>query len=775
MEKENQKKNRIKRFIPELLAPAGNKEAFIAAVEAGADAIYLGGEFFNARMAADNFSLEEISEAVDFAHKRLVKVHVTLNTLLKDEEIPEALSYAEKLWEIGVDALIVQDLGLAHLIRKNIPELSLHLSTQGSVYSLEGVKAALDLGFSRVVLARELSLDEIEKICSGTSGEIEVFVHGALCYCYSGQCQLSRAIGGRSANRGACAQPCRMRYDGAEMPYPLSPRDLDAIDYLDALSEVGVSSLKIEGRMKSSEYVSVVTSIYRKYLDELRDKGAYQVSAEDRLALLQVFSRGFTDNHLSGKEDDDLMSGYSPKNQGVAIGEVVATLPVSKGRTDRFYIDIELDHDGRAARELFDFARGDLLEVTFDDRRISFPVTYIEDIPSWNGKGREGACGLIRVGDIKVDVPPGSKVNRLVSSELSKSVFRFFKNKDWNDGKYIRRTGLNLDITTTGDGYLKATFKEPVNGYVTEVKSGPFAAGVDGADWEGRVHSSFGKTKSTPFDITSIKFHGAGNLNVPMKVLNDIRRKGLALMEEKFELRRDAVELSFDGKASPDGSLPEIEIYLYSIKEGDMNLVKELVSIANKEDVEAKVVFPACEIEALIRGKYIEELEKENLSVKFLPYISNLSKGMEESLLAEAAVSLKEYCSRSDTPIYIGNIGQEKLLREMNLGSIELLSDFGLNIYNGYAEAATSEIGISFGVPSLEIDDYHFGAAPLMVMEHDAKGEFIVDAKGNRFKLFKPDYSDQTRMVRESHSVLECFLSAIESAKESKSKKRFYL
>ena len=196
----------------ELLVPAGGVEQFIAAVENGADAVYIGGHLFNARINAGNFSDEELQAAVDFAHKRSVKVFVTMNTLMTDDELDGALKYAAFLYEAGVDALIIQDLGLGKLIREYMPDFPLHLSTQATVCDAMGAETALRLGYERVVLSRELSLAEIRQICSSTEADIEVFVHGALCVCYSGQCQLSRYFGGRSGNRGLCAQPCRLPY-----------------------------------------------------------------------------------------------------------------------------------------------------------------------------------------------------------------------------------------------------------------------------------------------------------------------------------------------------------------------------------------------------------------------------------------------------------------------------------------------------------------------------------------------------------------------------------
>ena len=265
----------------ELLVPAGGERQFIAAVENGADAVYVGGKLFNARINAGNFDDKELTDAVDFAHKRGVKVYVTMNTLIADDEMKKALEYVLFLYEIGVDALIVQDVGLGAVIRENLPDFPLHLSTQGSVYDLRGVQMAGRLGYERVVLARELSFGEIKEICQNTEVEIEVFVHGALCICYSGQCQMSRYFGGRSGNRGECAQPCRLPYKSFDedgrlvktFQHPLSPKDLCLIDHIGELAEAGVASLKIEGRMKSAYYIATLIKTYRMLIDEIYAEG----------------------------------------------------------------------------------------------------------------------------------------------------------------------------------------------------------------------------------------------------------------------------------------------------------------------------------------------------------------------------------------------------------------------------------------------------------------------------------------------------------------------
>ena len=283
----------------ELLSPAGSMEALRAAVQNGADAVYLGYDAFNARMGAQNFSVDELQEAIVYCHVRGVKVHLTLNTLVSDREMARAADVVRTAAVLGVDAFIVQDLGVVALCREIAPEVPIHASTQMSIHSLEGVQQAAELGVSRVVLARELPREEIAHICRRSPVEIEVFVHGALCMCYSGQCYLSSVIGRRSGNRGQCAQPCRLPYGyGRFEPsrYPLSLKDNCLVEYLDDLRRLGVSSLKIEGRMKRPEYVAVVTKAYRSALDGKR------VTQSDLRELESVFSRqGFTQGYYEGK------------------------------------------------------------------------------------------------------------------------------------------------------------------------------------------------------------------------------------------------------------------------------------------------------------------------------------------------------------------------------------------------------------------------------------------------------------------------------------------
>ncbi len=308
------KQNLSKKRLPELLSPAGSFDAAVAAVKAGADAIYLGGRMLNARMNAKNFDDEQIAECVRYCHKYGVRVYVTLNTAVLDRELPEVIAYADMLYEIGVDALIVSDLGLVREISTRYPEMELHASTQASGHNAECAKIFKKIGFRRMVCARELSSHEIDSLCKDSPIEIEQFIHGAMCVSQSGQCLASAMMGGRSGNRGECAQPCRMCYSGE---YPLSLKDMCLAQHIPELIASGVASLKIEGRMKSPAYVYEVTRIYRTLLDEGRN-----ASEEEMDKLKAVFSRGgFSDGYFVGKRDST-MNGVRSESDISASREI---------------------------------------------------------------------------------------------------------------------------------------------------------------------------------------------------------------------------------------------------------------------------------------------------------------------------------------------------------------------------------------------------------------------------------------------------------------------
>ncbi|MDT8358389.1 MAG: peptidase U32 family protein, partial [Methanomicrobiaceae archaeon] len=331
--------------LPELLAPAGSMDALKAAVAAGADAVYLGGQRFGARRHAPNFSPEEMEEAIDYCHRRGVRVYVTVNTLIRDDEMEEGLLFLIRLHAMGADGVLVQDAGLAALARTVVPDLPLHASTQMTLHSMEDAAWVCEEGFSRMVLARELSAREIEAVGESLKGSgcgIEIFLHGALCYSYSGQCLFSSLLGGRSGNRGTCAQPCRKPYlllagktdeygrprEVCTMPtrgdFLLSPRDLALYPHLPRVLGLPVSALKIEGRMRSPEYVAVVVDVYRNAIDAVAE-GRWSASGDEMDALLLAFNREFTGGYCMGERGSAVISPDRPDNRGIPLGTVFSS------------------------------------------------------------------------------------------------------------------------------------------------------------------------------------------------------------------------------------------------------------------------------------------------------------------------------------------------------------------------------------------------------------------------------------------------------------------
>ena len=314
---------------PELLAPAGNMECLIAAIQAGCDAVYIGGTIFGARSYAGNFNEEEIIEAIKYAHLYGVKVYVTVNTLVYDKEVSEFMNYIDFLHKNNVDAIIIQDLGMMDLVRKTYPNLEIHASTQMHIHNLEGVKFASDMGIKRVVLARETDIDTISYIKKNTNIELEIFIHGALCISYSGECLMSYFLTGRSGNRGTCSQPCRMKYDLYsdhklnKDKYLLSTKDLNTILNIGKLIDIGVDSLKIEGRMKRPEYVYLITSLYRKAIDNYLKYKEIRITDTDIKEMKKIFNREFTKGFIFNENNNNFTNEFRPNHMGIMIGSVI--------------------------------------------------------------------------------------------------------------------------------------------------------------------------------------------------------------------------------------------------------------------------------------------------------------------------------------------------------------------------------------------------------------------------------------------------------------------
>lgn len=429
----------------ELLAPAGNFDMLRAAIDGGADAAYLGLQSFNARRNAKNFDFDSFEEACRYAHLRGARLYVAMNTIVFEEELEEAVKVAARAYDIGADAFIIQDIGLAHAIRANVEGARLHASTQMSIHSVEGLRMAPALGFSRVTLAREMSLGEIDHVCKEAERigiEVETFAHGALCISYSGQCLMSSMIGCRSANRGLCAQPCRLEYELVDTRDPerpvkaqgdhlLSPKDLCSIDDIDALVEMGVSSLKIEGRMKSPEYAYTVVSVYREQLDNaLRASCAgepcAQPDASARDKLESVFSRGFSSSYLEGNRGNSMMSYQRPNNRGQFVGRV------KSASDDTIEVALEQQLKSGDICEIWT-RRGNIIlnieeDTTPSKRSFSFAL---DDAKSRNSQNRTGAFRpskgdrvfRIRSADAQVDISdmePRIPVNGKVTVEIGK-------------------------------------------------------------------------------------------------------------------------------------------------------------------------------------------------------------------------------------------------------------------------------------------------------------------------------------------------------------------
>lgn len=470
--------------------------SFYAAINSGADAVYLGGKEFSARASAQNFTAEEMAKAVSYAHVRGKRVFVTLNILLSDEECERALNYAADLYEMGVDALIVQDIGFAELVSKYLPGFELHASTQMSVMDLEGARYLEKMGFSRVVVGREISPDEIRRIKEGTDLEIEAFCHGALCVSISGQCEMSSYIGARSGNRGNCAQPCRKQYtiEDAEgnsvydKGYVISPRDLNTIQFVDRLAEAGVYSFKLEGRMKSPEYVAVVTSNYNKAL------GGEDFKIED---MAQMFNRSYTKGVGFGDFGDAFITKSRPNHRGVKIG-VVVNSDLAKGTT----VDWKRLPD-----------EGDLLEFTVagEKKRHTFA-----------GKAEEA---------LRLPFAPdaGTTVLRLSSVKLNEAAARESEEiagtRDVS-GHFYAHIGELPRFTLKGDHRSEAVGEDPLE------RAKKAKANKD------HIRENLGKFDGSVYALKDVELDMDDDVFLPISTVNDLRRRALADYEKKDERTR---------------------------------------------------------------------------------------------------------------------------------------------------------------------------------------------------------------------------------------------
>ena len=511
----------------ELLAPVGNMDCLKAAINAGADAVYLAGRNFGARSFAGNFSNEELLEAIKTCHLYGVKVYVTVNTLIYDNEVERFINYIDFLHRNNIDAVIMQDIGMIDLVRKTYPNLEVHASTQAHIHNLEGVKLCEKLGIKRVVLARETPIELIEEITKNTNIEIEIFTHGALCMSYSGQCLISSLIGSRSGNRGTCAQICRQIYslevDNSVVEkdkYLLSTKDLNTLDYLDKLIEIGVNSLKIEGRMKRPEYVYLVTSIYRKAIDNYKKYGNTNITQKEIEELKKIFNRRFTKGFIFNEENDNFVNTYRPNHLGIKIGKVL--------KQTNNKVEIKLDNnlsinDGiriigkndtgciitsmyKEAKRINNAFKGDIISIILKDK------VDINDI-------------VVKTTDCKQLINLNEKIS------------------------------INKKINIKGKCILKVG--EPIKFYITDYNNSVEVTSdyiIEKAKNEEttveRIKEQLNKLGDTIYTFDVLDIESDSNIFVPINKLNEIRREVIDKINEKrlykVDYQKEKYEINVD-------------------------------------------------------------------------------------------------------------------------------------------------------------------------------------------------------------------------------------
>lgn len=492
----------------ELLAPAGGMESLIAAVQAGCDAVYLGGDAFGARAFAGNFDREQMAEAIRYAHRYGVRVYVTMNTLIYEDEMEAALAYARFLYEHDADALLLQDIGLCDRIRQELPDFELHASTQMHIHNEAGMETARRLGISRVVLPRESTIEEIRSL-SGQGMEIEVFVHGALCVCYSGQCLMSASLMGRSGNRGECAQPCRMRYElyreemqgankiPAQGAYLLSPKDLFTLHELDALLDAGVSSLKIEGRMKKPEYVAQVVSMYRAAIDAWKQKRQLPQDVQKEWDLRKLFNRGFTKGHAFHASGRAMMNPIRPNHQGVVLGEVIA---VSDRR-----ITIRLSED---------LHQGDGIRILGKEEDAGCIVNRLYKDGKLVAHAKKGEVVAI---DRKIPARRHAEVRRTSDSELQQQLRRTYAD--------CRKVKVSVHLTLQVGKGLVCRMRDEEGFCVERTGEEVIQPAKNAPIREETLHRSFAQLGDTPLELTD--FHVSMNEDCFLSVasIKQVRRQ----------------------------------------------------------------------------------------------------------------------------------------------------------------------------------------------------------------------------------------------------------
>ena len=685
----------------ELLAPVGSFDALKAAVQNGANAVYLGGKDFSARASANNFDREELIEAVKYAHIRDVRVFVTTNTLIKQDEIEDFVEYAKFLYDIDVDALIMQDIGVAMLIHELLPDFELHASTQMVAHSLEDVQYLESIGFKRVVLARELTVDEIKYICDNTNVDIEIFVHGALCVCYSGGCLMSSMIGNRSGNRGRCAQPCRQKYTmidistGEEIhsngEYLLSTKDLNTIEDVDKIIETGVLSLKIEGRMKKPEYVATVINSYRNAIDEYQATKKVNISTETMEDLYTIFNRKFTKGLILGEVGEDVMNSNVPNNQGLYVGKVVDYNKKAK----RLKIKLEGT-----------LKKGD--GINLGGGTIGRII-----------KGKE----IVQIGykgeTIELDFIGEARKNQPVFKTSDTNLIDKAQ-KTYTQDKEFAKSLIDAEITIKLGEYPELKLIDKNNNSVTVKGDKLVEKALKVALGEEKIETQIKKLGNTPYELDDLKINLDKGVSMPISLINQMRREAIELLDEaripvKGRAYKDSkIKYSPKKYAKDTNSNSKIRVKINNIEalKSIINLDIDMIyyeDVATLEQAMAmatannkKLIYSAPRI---VRNKEYKRLEKSN-----------------------------EYCKEN---VQISALGQVKYYKE-NSENVSFDVDYYLNPFNSETinhykkEGATTvcisqelnihEIKETTKYTDMEIETVAYGYIPMMLSEYCPMG-----------------------------------------------------
>jgi U32 family peptidase len=776
----------------ELLAPAGNFEALAAAVESGADAVYLGGNKFSARAYADNFDGETLAKAVSYAHIRGVKVFVTINILLSDRELIEALDYVSYLYHIGIDAIIVQDLALLKLAARAFPDMKVHCSTQMTVHNAQGVKYYSELGAKRIVLARELPLEEVTNIVRSTGVETEIFIHGALCVSYSGQCLMSSLIGGRSGNRGRCAQPCRKKYSfynfktgkaesENQNKHLLSTRDLNTYNRLEELVESGVTSLKIEGRMKKAEYVAIVVKHYRAVLDNILKKKGAGKAKEAEYELTSAFNREFTEGYLFGKRNRDIVSIERPDNRGVRLGKVLK----QKGDIASIYIEEGFLNDG------------DGIEIIPQEGRSTGTIISGIRVNGQNVKSAyKGDTAEIFIRD---RVEAGSQVSKNLDSALNK------KAREEYAPENIRKIILECKIIMKA-GQFPVIVVEDNDGnsisYTDEEKIEPAQKSATSTE---KVMEQLDKTGDTPYLIKVTEAEIEDNCYIPARQINRMRREVLGLLSQKRSQRDDRPILQLDTAALIGGMI--------SNKEVSKDTSVEYIAGVRNQAAAISALNAGADTVYLLSDAYEGDITADAIKLgslcksmgKSLFYVlPSITRERELKKIQSRLETIAKQVGHANLGIVVSESGQFELARHLKVDRIR--ANYSFNVFNSVSAShlfqdGAEAIGLSpeLNLPQIRtissnckfpLEAVVYGYMPVMTTEYcpvslqqgdscsDAGGCInsdygIIDEKGKIFRVIKLG-SCRTQLLNSNILLLAEELEDIISSGITKLRADFY-